>query len=145
MAAVVCRTCYLHPGALSMTENIYFSTFCCLRHDRGWSMLILGVLLCRRMVVSATTSWIKFSQLLHTFLTWRALEITRKLSKSTVMHCHTTILWLYVLGRLFLHENYILSNKEQVEKKSYPCNRPWRPIGLWDVKDPTLSRQSAHS
>jgi hypothetical protein len=29
--------------------------------------------------------------------------------------------------------------------KSYPRNRPWRPIGLWDVKDPTLSRQSAHS
>jgi hypothetical protein len=26
---------------------------------------------------------------------------------------------------------------------SYPRNRPWRPIGLWDVKDPTLSRQSA--
>jgi hypothetical protein len=24
-------------------------------------------------------------------------------------------------------------------------NRPWKPIGLWDVKDPTLSRQSAHS
>jgi hypothetical protein len=31
------------------------------------------------------------------------------------------------------------------ENKSYPRNRPWRPIGLWDVKDPTLSRQSAHS
>jgi hypothetical protein len=30
-------------------------------------------------------------------------------------------------------------------KLSYPCNRPWRPIALWDVKDPTLSRQSAHS
>jgi hypothetical protein len=29
-------------------------------------------------------------------------------------------------------------------KKSYPCNRPWRPVGLWDVKNPTLSRQSAH-
>jgi hypothetical protein len=27
----------------------------------------------------------------------------------------------------------------------YPRNRPWRPIELWDVKDPTLSRQSAHS
>jgi hypothetical protein len=26
---------------------------------------------------------------------------------------------------------------------SYPRNRPWRSIGLWDVKDPTLSRQSA--
>jgi hypothetical protein len=29
-------------------------------------------------------------------------------------------------------------------KRSYPRNIPWRPIGLWDVKDPTLSRQSAH-
>jgi hypothetical protein len=28
--------------------------------------------------------------------------------------------------------------------KSYPCNRPWRPIGLWDIEDPTFSRQSAH-
>jgi hypothetical protein len=24
-----------------------------------------------------------------------------------------------------------------------PVNRPWRPIGLWDIKNPTLSRQSA--
>jgi hypothetical protein len=23
-------------------------------------------------------------------------------------------------------------------------NRPWKPMGLWDVKDPTLSRQSVH-
>jgi hypothetical protein len=22
----------------------------------------------------------------------------------------------------------------------HPSNRPWRPIGLWDVKDPTVSR-----
>jgi hypothetical protein len=28
--------------------------------------------------------------------------------------------------------------------QSYPRNRPWRPMGLWDVQDPTLSRQSAH-
>jgi hypothetical protein len=27
---------------------------------------------------------------------------------------------------------------------SYPCNRPWRPVGLWDVEAPTFSRQSAH-
>jgi hypothetical protein len=26
----------------------------------------------------------------------------------------------------------------------YPCNRPWRPRGLWDVEAPTFSRQSAH-
>jgi hypothetical protein len=27
---------------------------------------------------------------------------------------------------------------------NYPRNRPWRPIGLWDVEDPTFSRQSIH-
>jgi hypothetical protein len=25
------------------------------------------------------------------------------------------------------------------KKKSYRCNRPWRPIGLWDVEGPTFS------
>jgi hypothetical protein len=30
------------------------------------------------------------------------------------------------------------------KKKRYPYNRPWRPIGLWDVEAPTFSRQSAH-
>jgi hypothetical protein len=33
---------------------------------------------------------------------------------------------------------------KKVRKWSYPCNRLRRPIGLWDVEDPTLSRQSAH-
>jgi hypothetical protein len=32
---------------------------------------------------------------------------------------------------------------DQSHGVSYPRNRPWR-IGLLDVKDPTLSRQSAH-
>jgi hypothetical protein len=27
--------------------------------------------------------------------------------------------------------------------ESYPCNKPWRPIGLWDVEAPTFPRQSA--
>jgi hypothetical protein len=27
---------------------------------------------------------------------------------------------------------------------SYPCNRPWRPTGLWDFEAPTFSRQSPH-
>jgi hypothetical protein len=31
-----------------------------------------------------------------------------------------------------------------LKKKSYPCNRPWRPIELWDVEAPTFSRHSAH-
>jgi hypothetical protein len=29
------------------------------------------------------------------------------------------------------------------ELKRYPCNRTWRPIGLWYVEAPTFSRQSA--
>jgi hypothetical protein len=28
--------------------------------------------------------------------------------------------------------------------ESYPCNRPWIPIGLWDVEAAIFSRQSAH-
>jgi hypothetical protein len=28
--------------------------------------------------------------------------------------------------------------------KTNRCNRPWRPVGLWDVEDPTMSTQSAH-
>jgi hypothetical protein len=27
---------------------------------------------------------------------------------------------------------------------TYPCNRQWKPTGLWDVEAPTFSRQSAH-
>jgi hypothetical protein len=27
---------------------------------------------------------------------------------------------------------------------SYPCNRPWTPIGLWDVEAPKLFVQCAH-
>jgi hypothetical protein len=28
---------------------------------------------------------------------------------------------------------------------SYPCNRSWRPIGLWDVEACTFSRQLVHT
>jgi hypothetical protein len=30
------------------------------------------------------------------------------------------------------------------KRQSYPCNRPWRPIGFWGVEASTSSRQSAH-
>jgi hypothetical protein len=36
------------------------------------------------------------------------------------------------------------NQREKVKGKSYPCSRPWRPIGLWDVEAPTFSGQSAH-
>jgi hypothetical protein len=29
-------------------------------------------------------------------------------------------------------------------KKTYSCNRPWRPIRLWDIQVLTLPKQSAH-
>jgi hypothetical protein len=32
---------------------------------------------------------------------------------------------------------------EYIQVKHYPHNRPWRPVGLRDVKDRTLSRQLA--
>jgi hypothetical protein len=31
-----------------------------------------------------------------------------------------------------------------INNTRYPRNRQWRPIGLWDVEDPTLFRQSDH-
>jgi hypothetical protein len=38
---------------------------------------------------------------------------------------------------------WILIRKGNKKKYSYPCNRPWRPTGLWDVNAQTFSRQSA--
>jgi hypothetical protein len=34
---------------------------------------------------------------------------------------------------------------KKLKKWSYPCTRPWRPIWLWEVEDPTLSRQSSYT
>jgi hypothetical protein len=39
--------------------------------------------------------------------------------------------------------NLILVRKGK-KGKSYPCNRAWRSIELWDVEDTTFSRQSSH-
>jgi hypothetical protein len=41
-------------------------------------------------------------------------------------------------------ENQIQRMRATSFRKSSSCNRPWRPIGLWDVEAPTFSRQSAH-
>jgi hypothetical protein len=41
-------------------------------------------------------------------------------------------------------EKTFKSVKNITEEKSYPCNRPWRPLALWDVEAPTFSRHSAH-
>jgi hypothetical protein len=48
--------------------------------------------------------------------------------------------WETLLGELTLWFTFWNANR----RNSYPCSRPWRPIGLWDVEGPTLSRESAH-
>jgi hypothetical protein len=54
---------------------------------------------------------------------------------------------LIILGEEYKSRSSSLSSflHSPVTSSLYPCNRQWRPIGLWDVEDPTLSRQSAHS
>jgi hypothetical protein len=49
-----------------------------------------------------------------------------------------------LLKSAVLFTDFRLTFWDEVKKESYPSNRPWRPIWLWDVEGPTLSRQSAH-
>jgi hypothetical protein len=39
---------------------------------------------------------------------------------------------------------FLQGKRSKSKSKSYSCNRPWSPVELSDVKDPPLSRQSAH-
>jgi hypothetical protein len=47
-------------------------------------------------------------------------------------------------SRLVSSLSALLQRKLELKRQSYPCNRPWRPIGLWDVEAPTSSTQSGH-
>jgi hypothetical protein len=78
---------------------------------------------------------------------------------TSVLHWSLSWIWwsnAQVLGSilrlslLLLLENTVFSFLNEYWQKRYKKvklsrNRPWRPIGLWNFKDPTLSRQSAHS
>jgi hypothetical protein len=49
----------------------------------------------------------------------------------------------FVLRRFWVWiSTYRPSTRTLADIKSYPCKKPWRPIGLWDVEAPTSSRQS---
>jgi hypothetical protein len=37
----------------------------------------------------------------------------------------------------------VVSGTSCVMHSRSPCNMPWRPMGLWDIKAPTFNRQSA--
>jgi hypothetical protein len=44
-----------------------------------------------------------------------------------------------IICESFYHPTLRSLDPDFVFSKSYPCNRPWRPIGLWDVEAPTFS------
>jgi hypothetical protein len=50
----------------------------------------------------------------------------------TVIHPHILVVMLLKCTKIYK------------KSKTVPCNRTWRPTGLWDVEDPTLYRHSAH-
>jgi hypothetical protein len=58
------------------------------------------------------------------------------------MYIHT---YIYICVYPYTYADMYNVSLKLSKKYSYPRNRPWRPIGLWDVKNSTLSRQSAHS
>jgi hypothetical protein len=52
-------------------------------------------------------------------------------------------------GSLNIHSHksrrfHLMFTNGPQQSESYPCNRPWWPMGLWDVEALTVSRQSAH-
>jgi hypothetical protein len=49
------------------------------------------------------------------------------------------VVWIVKQNRSVIHRPI-----STIINISHPCNRPWRPIGLWEVEAPTFSRQSAH-
>jgi hypothetical protein len=54
--------------------------------------------------------------------------------------CRKTGLCDQSSGKVFVFITLVL---RQVKAKLYPCNTPWRPIGLWDVEAAIFSRQMA--
>jgi hypothetical protein len=74
--------------------------------------------------------WRKYIKCNTLRLSWWWMKIT--------IFWNPSELW-YLSTRL-----YRIISQKTVTAKSNPCNRPRRPRGLWDVKAPTFSRQSAH-
>jgi hypothetical protein len=55
----------------------------------------------------------------------------------TISGLRSRLWWWFLKRRWFLTNWYVTVTWAC-------CNRPWRPIGLWDVEAPTFPRQSAH-
>jgi hypothetical protein len=79
----------------------------------------------------------------HSNYTWRKVPV--HFMKFLIMQHSTTSCHLIVRRSKYSLQHPVHKGSQYMQEKGYPHNRLWRPIGLWDVKDPTLSRQSAHS
>jgi hypothetical protein len=62
----------------------------------------------------------------------RVLRIQLCLLSCLLLKIVLHAIWRYSTRIIFL-----------TKRQSYPCKRPFRPIGLWNVEAPTSSRQSA--
>jgi hypothetical protein len=75
---------------------------------------------------------------------FRLYSVTPHIKDLNVIISHQLDLW----DKLFILQtaSHILDILQRwiAVRKTTPCSKPCRPIGLWDAKDPTLSRQSAH-
>jgi hypothetical protein len=82
------------------------------------------------------------------FLGWSHWEIKRSSAiTQAIDHSASGPCSILDRGRFYNHwrsHSHTLDADSKCKKKSYSCNRPRRPIGLWDIVDPTLFRQSAH-
>jgi hypothetical protein len=85
----------------------------------------------------------------RTHCTRHLVVILNQLSTWTVFYCSIQLLLSVSHADLTLPMHVMMAPLVKTcslpqMQKSYPRNRPWRPTGLRDVKDPTLFRQSAH-
>jgi hypothetical protein len=61
-------------------------------------------------------------------------------SCSSILDTYQVHQWLFYAALQRHCESKPSSRCASAADVSYPCNRPWRPIGLWDVEDPIFSR-----
>jgi hypothetical protein len=69
-------------------------------------------------------------------------KLLRTKVKYTFISLNTFLFW--DLTENPTNSGYNCDLQQSSTKKNYPCTRPWRPIGLWDIEAPIFSRQSAH-
>jgi hypothetical protein len=97
-------------------------------------------------------SWIDFRDMLTN--SWVAEQLLGSEDGLSSMELVTwASLWLMIVRSIVKSQDCSTKTFKGIESKlhqaitlstkSYPCNRPWRPMGLWDVEGLTLSRQSA--